>query len=131
MSHADDCSICQGRAKVAASKQKRTSVYVMQPSHFEIPGCACGNNEPEWSEYKEHLWCAKCKKDFVPEHWGVLDGPVGVQTSLLIGLNFDRFNLKTNRIERTFAKERAKLGMPPTKYRKLTGAERGAKGEGK
>lgn len=111
-----ECSVCQERAEIAAAKVKRTSVYIMPPSHFEIPGCDCGNCEPEWSEFKEHLWCAKCQKDFVPDHWGVLDGPVAVQASLLMGLNFDRVNLQTNEIERQFEKERASLGMRQTEY---------------
>lgn len=116
MAHKDECSTCQERSRIAAAKEKRTSVYIMPPSHFEIPGCSCGNAEPEWSEFKELLWCAKCQKDFEPEFWGVLDGPVGVQVSLLIGLNFDRFNLETNQIERAFEEERKSLGLPPNEY---------------
>lgn len=99
---------------------KRTSVYIMPPSHFEIPGCECGN-EPAWSEFREHLWCAQCQKDFVPKHWGVLDGPVPVHGALLMGMNFDRFNLETNQIERTFEKERAELGMSPIEYQQAEG----------
>src|SRR5438552_3553489 len=108
-------------SSVDSLKERATSIYIMPPSHFEIPGCKCGNNEPEWSEYKEHLWCAKCQKDFVPKHWGILDGPVAVQACLLLGMNFDRVDLKTKRIKRLFTKERAGLGMPPTKYRGLAG----------
>ena len=113
--HRNNCGICKSRKKIAAAREKRTSVYIMPPKHFDIPAHKCGT-DAEWSEFKELLWCAKCRTDFAPEHWGVLDGPIGVQTSLLFGLNFDRFNLETNRIERMFAKERASLGLPKTKY---------------
>lgn len=80
--------------------EKRTWVYLQRPIEYEIPGCpTCGNNDPEWSEYKDHLWCENCRKDFIPEHWGIFDGPVPVHTSLALGLRFDRFNLETEKIE--------------------------------
>lgn len=99
-----------------SEQPKRTWVYVMPPSHFEIAGCGCGNNETQWSEYKDHLWCETCQEDFTPEHWGILDGPVGIKACLLLGINFDRMNLETKQIERVFEKERSELGLSPIEY---------------
>lgn len=79
--------------------QKRVWCYVQQPSSFDIPPCSCGNKETQWSEYRNHLWCEKCQKDFIPDHWGVLDGPILVGVSELLGISFDRINLKTHKLE--------------------------------
>lgn len=78
--------------------KKRTWCYVQRPKDYEVAGCACGNHDPDWSEYKDRVWCAKCKIDFEPEHWGILDGPVPVHASELLGIYFDRINLKTNKL---------------------------------
>ena len=80
-------------------KEKRTWIYVQRPVRYGIATCSCGNDDPDWSEYKDHLWCAECQKDFVPEHWGVFDGPIPVNISQLLGLCFDRFNLETQQVE--------------------------------
>ena len=82
------------------SLEKRTWFYVRSPSHFEVAPCACGNHETQWSEYAGHLWCAKCEKDFVPEHTGILGGPVPIKLATMLGVNFDRFNLAKNCVER-------------------------------
>jgi hypothetical protein len=79
--------------------EKRLWVYCERPAKFEIPGCECGNNDPEWSEFRGHLWCARCEKDFVPAFWGVLDGPVLVQASELLGIYFDTIDLATGEIK--------------------------------
>ncbi len=79
--------------------EKRTWVYVQRPASYEIAGCTCGNNDPDWSEFKKHLWCQKCEKDFLPEHNGVFDGPIPVGVATLLGMSFDTFNLETQQIE--------------------------------
>lgn len=80
--------------------EKRTHVYVQRPREYEVAGCpTCGNANPDWSEYKSHLWCQNCKVDFKPEHYGVLDGPVCVQACELLGIYFDRIHLETGEIE--------------------------------
>lgn len=63
---------------------KRTHVYVCRPRAYEISGCACGNDDPDWSEYQGHLWCQKCEIDFVPKSNGVFDGPICVEAMRLI-----------------------------------------------
>lgn len=79
--------------------EKRTHVYVQRPAEYEMAGCECGNNDPEWSEYKGHLWCNKCQKDFQPTHGGVFDGPIAVNVCAMLGLSFDRINLETKELE--------------------------------
>lgn len=79
--------------------KKRTWFYTQQPIEFEIDPCECGNAETQWSEYEKHLWCDKCKKDFIPKNGGVLDSPVPMGAAQMLGLHFTIFNLKTNRLE--------------------------------
>jgi len=92
------CSVGEG-------KVKRRWAYILQPKDFEIGGCKCGNNECQWSEYAKHLWCAKCKVDFVPEHGGIFDGPIPVQASALMGIVFHRYNLRSKRLVEYPSKE--------------------------
>lgn len=77
-------------------KIKRTQCYAAQPAHFEVAPCDCGNKECQWSEFQDLLWCSKCEKDFAPEHWGALDGPVPIEASHLLGYCFDRVDLTDN-----------------------------------
>lgn len=82
-----------------ADPEKRTHCYVMRPVQYEISGCACGNADPEWSEYKGHLWCPICQIDFVPEHSGIFDGPIPVKGMALIGIDLRQYNLETGEVE--------------------------------
>ena len=52
-------------------------------------------------ELENQIWCEKCQKDFTPEHGGVFDGPIFVEICNMMGISFDRFNLKTNKIEKS------------------------------
>jgi len=80
--------------------EKRTWVYVQRPRDYEIAFHGCGHSDPDWSEYKHHLWCPVCKVDFIPTHSGVFDGPISIECCRLMGIVFDRFNLETQQIER-------------------------------
>ena len=66
-----------------SERVKRKWVYIQQPRVYEIDGCDCGNNNCQWSEYVDKLWCEKCQKDFEPKHWGVFTGPIGLGASAL------------------------------------------------
>jgi hypothetical protein len=79
---------------------KRTHVYVCRPAVYEISGCKCGNNDPDWSEFEGHLWCATCQIDFIPEHNGIFDGPIPVNAMRLLGAPVDRICLVTGEVER-------------------------------
>lgn len=80
--------------------EKRKWCYVRPPAAFEIASCSCGNKDTQWSEFKKHLWCDKCQKDFIPEHYGVLDGPILFGAVKMMGMSFDRLNLETQKVER-------------------------------
>ena len=78
---------------------RRTWVYVQRPAVYEIAPCACGNSDCDWSEYRHRLWCQKCRKDFVPEHNGIFDGPIPVEGMALMGIYFDRYIFATGKVE--------------------------------
>lgn len=78
---------------------KRDWVYIQPPKAYEIAPCSCGNNNCQWSEFKKHLWCEKCQKDFVPEHNGVFDGPIPIQVSAMFGIYFDLENISDGTID--------------------------------
>lgn len=78
--------------------KKRAWCYVQQPSRYDVAPCDCGNHETQWSEWKDHLWCDKCQKDFIPEHYGIFDGPIPAGVAQMLGISFDRINLETMEI---------------------------------
>lgn len=79
---------------------KRRWCYVQKPSVFELAPCECGNTDTQWSEFDKHIWCEKCQKDFIPEHGGIFDSPIAINTAALLGISFDRINLETNKVEK-------------------------------
>jgi len=81
-------------------KVKRVECMVQPPAHFEVAPCPdCGDYRfLEWSEFVGHLWCTGCMVDFKPNHWGLLDGPVGVPTSKLLGIDLRMYNIETGKI---------------------------------
>jgi hypothetical protein len=83
----------------SAPLPKRTWVYLLSPNQFQMAGCPCGNEHPNWSEFENHLWCDYCQKDFIPQHNGIFDGPIPIHTAGLLGIHFNRVNLLTNKFE--------------------------------
>lgn len=79
---------------------RRTWVYCMPPKAYEMAGCSCGNQDTQWSEFENHLWCETCQKDFVPEHNGIFDGPIPAHLAEMIGIRFDRVTIETGEVER-------------------------------
>lgn len=57
----------------------------------------CEGTNIEWSEYEGMIWCYDCEIDTkgLP---GVFDGPIPINTSKILGINFDRIDLKTKKI---------------------------------
>ena len=74
--------------------RKRKWIYIQKPQCYCIECNLCGGTNIEWSEYEHMIWCYDCKKD-VPGTGGVFDGPIPLGTSRLLGMNFDRIELKT------------------------------------
>jgi hypothetical protein len=79
--------------------EKRKNVLIHPPKYYDVAPCDCGNCNTQWSEFEHHLWCSDCKKDFQPKNFGILDGPMLLRTSGMLGLSFDRVNLETQEIE--------------------------------
>lgn len=77
---------------------RRTEVYVLRPAKYEISGCKCGNNDPDWSEFKGRLWCQVCEVDFVPEFGGVFEGPIPMNVSHLMGICYATVNIETGAV---------------------------------
>jgi hypothetical protein len=84
--------------KKSKRKVKRKWCYTQPPATYEIAPCACGNKNTQWSEWKGYCWCEKCKLDFIPKHSGIFDGPIPLNASNLMGIRFDRLDIKTNKV---------------------------------
>lgn len=82
-----------------AALEKRTWHYLQPPSTFDIAPCDCGNVDTQWSEYAQHLWCARCEKDFIPKDNGLFGGPISSGIAKLFGIRFDRYNMETKKVE--------------------------------
>ncbi len=80
-------------------KRKRTHIFVQPPEVYEIAGCPVDEfHKITWSEFEHHLWCFECEQDFIPKHWGIFDGPIPIGLCGMMGISFDRMNIKTHRI---------------------------------
>lgn len=73
--------------------KKRKWHYVQNPKEYGITCDKCNGTNIEWSEYEYRIWCYDCKKD-VNGTMGVFDGPIPIQTAALLGMIFDRFDMK-------------------------------------
>ena len=74
--------------------------YIQRPAAFCIGPCKCGNSDLQWSEWQKHVWCDKCKLDFIPTHNGVFDGPIPLNLANMMGIRFDRWDMKKKTIIR-------------------------------
>lgn len=86
--------------------------YLQPPASFGVAGCACGNQDTQWSEFQEHCWCERCQIDFKPEHAGIFDGPVPMQLTYALGMRFDRILLPSGRLDRYDMNRRAYESEP-------------------
>jgi hypothetical protein len=78
--------------------RKRTWHYVMKPQSYEIACDKCGGTNIEWSEFEHMIWCYDCGVD-TPGTGGIFDGPIPWNASKILGITFDRWNMKKNRVE--------------------------------
>lgn len=65
----------------------------MQPAAYEICCDKCGG-KVEWSEFEGRVWCPKCKID-TAGNLGIFSGPVPIEVCQMLGMSFDRVDLKT------------------------------------
>jgi len=87
---------------------KRTWVYAMQPTAYEIFCDKCGGHTITWSEYRGMIWCYECKID-TPGTGGIFDGPIPLEVCNLLRITFDRIDLKTRRLKRMTKTKTGKL----------------------
>lgn len=98
-------------------KVQREWCYIQAPHVFELPGCSCGNENIQWSEYQGHLWCDKCQLDFMPEHNGIFDNPIGIGMAKMLGITFTRINLKTDLLEALDSKNNYMVVLDLNKFK--------------
>ena len=77
--------------------RKRTWHYVMNPASYSISCDRCGGSNLEWSEYEHMIWCYDCKID-TKGTGGIFDGPIGWMVCELIGISFNRWDMKKQRV---------------------------------
>ena len=75
--------------------RKRKWIYIQKPQAYSMTCNLCDGTNIEWSEFEHMIWCYDCKKD-VPGTEGIFNGPVGMGLCRLLGMNFDRIELKTD-----------------------------------
>ena len=74
--------------------RKRKWIYIQKPQVYCIACDICGGDNIEWSEFEHLIWCYDCEKD-TRGNGGVFDGPIPIGAAGLLGMNFDRIELKT------------------------------------
>ena len=76
--------------------EKRTWVYIQQPKIYGISCDRCGGLYLEWSEFEGCAWCPTCQIDS-PGTSGIFEGPIPFDVCVLLGISFDRIDLKTGK----------------------------------
>ena len=80
-------------------KKKRLWYYVQNPSCYSIVCDKCQGTNIEWSEYDKLIWCYDCKID-TKGTAGIFDSPIPVGACELLGISFDRYYIKTKKIQK-------------------------------
>ena len=76
--------------------KKRKWCYAMLPTAYEISCDICGGSNLTWSEFTGCIWCFDCEKD-TPGTDGIFDAPIPYEITKMIGISFDRIDLKTGK----------------------------------
>lgn len=93
--------------------EQRDWVYVMQPKEYGMTCDICGGTNITWSEFDHMIWCFDCEKD-TPGISGVFDGPIPIGVAEVLGLSFDRIDLKTGkRLYAEINQEKGKIEWKP------------------
>jgi len=79
--------------------KKRKWMYVMAPTAYEISCDRCGGNNITWSEFEKMIWCYDCKVDTTGND-GIFGGPIPLEVSKMLEMNFDRFYFKDKTIRK-------------------------------
>ena len=77
---------------------KRTWVYAMHPTCYEICCDLCQGTNIDWSEWEHMIWCYDCQKD-TKGFGGIFEGPIPVDIMSMLELTLDHIDLATgNRV---------------------------------
>jgi len=76
--------------------KKRTWIYIQPPTTYEISCDICSGHNITWSEFTGCIWCYDCQKD-TPGSNSIFDGPIPYEVTKLVGISFDRIDLKTGK----------------------------------
>lgn len=78
---------------------------------YEIHCDICGGSNITWSEYEKHIWCFDCLEDTKGDG-GIFDGPIPLNTAMLMGISFDRIRLSDGKLIEMVIDERGKITWP-------------------
>lgn len=79
--------------------RRRKWCYSQKPTVYCIQCDLCNGSNITWSEFEHKIWCYDCKKD-TSGTGGIFDGPIPVGLCKIMGIRFDRINIKTKKISR-------------------------------
>lgn len=79
--------------------EKRKWCYVQSPMVYGIECDLCNGSHIAWSEFEHMIWCFKCERD-TKGTAGIFGGPIPIGAAQMMGIRFDRVNLKTGEIEK-------------------------------
>lgn len=77
-------------------KKKRDWIYVQQPTDYDFSCNLCHGKNITWSEWEGHIWCFDCEKDVIGEN-SIFDGPIPYELTQMLGISFDKIDLKTKK----------------------------------
>jgi len=97
--------------------KKRTWHYIQKPASYEISCDKCGGHNIEWSEFVHRIWCYDCKKD-VRGTPGIFGGPIPIGACAVLGISFDRWDMKKKRVLRWDGDKQKHVPAVSTKRKK-------------
>jgi len=77
--------------------KKRRWIYAQPPLSYEMCCDKCRGTNIDWSEWEGMIWCYDCLLDTKGDG-GVFSGPIPVEAAQVLGMSFDRIDLKTQEV---------------------------------
>jgi len=96
--------------------KKRTWHYIQDPWEYEVKCDKCGGNNVQWSEFEKFIWCKDCKIDTKGTE-GVFGGPIPIEAAGLLGMCFDRWDMRKKKIIVYDRKKKKDLYLTLKQYR--------------
>lgn len=88
--------------------KKRTWHYVQNPREYEITCDKCDSTNIQWSEFAGMIWCYSCEID-TKGTGGIFSGPIPINTSMMLGMCFDKYDIVNKRVVKFIDPEWEKL----------------------